>query len=335
MADTHSVLWTLDHIRLDGDLRPRLEVDRLEIAAGRTAVLGASGAGKTSLLNLLIGFERPGQGQLDSSLETQAQRLPLFWIPPDGGLWPQASALDHLRAVLPRGSDDRRAPSLLSRFGLQQRQHATPGQLSAGEQSRLAVARGLAADASVLVADEPLVHVDPARRDEDWETLVQETRTRNTSLVFSTHAPEQVLRHADRVVVLARGRVIAAGEVASLYARPPSREVAESLGPVNWFEPEQADAWGIPAPAPAPAPSPSPSHLRAVGLRPEQILFELDPSGPLRVLDSRAIGPLGETTLECLADDSQRRIRHLADAAGPATGQRLRIGIRGPDGTDD
>ena len=322
MADTHSVLWTLDHIRLEGDLRPRLEVDHLEIPAGRTAVLGASGAGKTSLLNLLIGFERPDQGQLDSSLETQAQRLPLFWIPPDGGLWPQASALDHLRAVLPRGSDDRRAPSLLSRLGLQQRQHATPGELSAGEQSRLAVARGLAADAAVLLADEPLVHVDPGRSDQDWETLVEETRNRNTSLVFSTHAPEQVLRHADGVVILARGRVIAAGDVLSLYTRPPSREVAESLGPVNWFEPDEADAWGIPATG----------DQQGVGLRPEQVLLELDPSGPLRVLDSRAIGPLCETTLECIADGSQQRIRHLADAPVPPTGQRLRIGIRGPAG---
>jgi len=323
MADADSVLWTLDHIRLDGDLRPRLEVDHLEIHAGRTAILGASGAGKTSLLNLLIGFERPGQGQLDSSLGAEPQRLPLFWIPPDGGLWPQATALDHLRAVLPRGSDANRAPSLLIRFRLEQRQHATPGQLSAGEQSRLAVARGLAADASVLVADEPLVHVDPARRDEDWEALVEETRNRNTSLVFSTHAPQQVLRHAERVVVLARGRVIAAGDVASLYTRPPSREVAESLGPVNWFEPATADAWGIPAAG----------NEQGIGLRPEQVLFELDPSGPLRVLDLRAIGPLCETTLECLADDSQRRIRHLADSTAPPAGQRVRIGIRSPPGS--
>jgi len=309
MVDTQARLWTVQGVRLDGEVGPRLEVDHLDITTGRTAVLGASGAGKTSLLNLLVGFESPQHGRIDDHLPAETGRLPLFWIPPDGGLWPQGTVDEHLRAVMPHGPQSAR--DTLARFGLDQLRNACPGQLSAGERSRLAVARGLAAEAGVLVADEPLVHVDPARLDRDWESLVEATRQSGTSLVFSTHAPEQVLRHADRVVVLAGGRVTAEGDVASLYARPPSREVAECLGPVNWFEPDDAIAWKV--------------GDRDVCLRPEQVVLEADSSGPARVVDSRAIGAIRETRLELVDRDRRRTILHLADSAPPASDLRVKI----------
>ena len=238
MTQSHGPLWTLDSVQLDGDRRPRLDVEHLEIRTGCTAIVGASGAGKTSLLNLLVGFESPHHGRIETRLPTDTGRLPLFWIPPDGGLWPQATVDEHLQAVAPHGPQS--SQDTLAQFGLDHLQNTCPGQLSAGERSRLSVARGLAANASVLVADEPLVHVDPARLDRDWESLVSGTRQAGTSLVFATHLPSQALRHADRVVVLSDGQVIAEGHMAKLYTHPPSREVAESLGPANWFEPEDA-----------------------------------------------------------------------------------------------
>lgn len=316
MSEPQAPLWTLDSVALDGEGRPRLEVDHLEIGAGRTAVIGASGAGKTSLLNLLVGFETASRGQLANLIPADPGRLPLFWIPPDGGLWPQATAAGHLRAVLPGGDQRPSVDERLDAFGLAQRATARPGELSAGERSRLAAARGLAAGAQVLVADEPLVHVDPARLDGDWSTLVEGSRQQQASLVFSTHAPEQVLRYADRVVVLARGRVVAQGDVATLYREPRSREVADSLGLANWFEAAETSAWGVGR------------DRTDICLRPEQVVLVPDPDGPARVLDSKAIGPIQETRLELLERPGHRTLFHLVDTTRELPSGRVRIATR-------
>ena len=317
MNDPTTALWTLDSLTLDGHQQPRLDIPHLDITPGRTAVMGASGAGKTSLLNLLVGFETPDHGQLINRIPRNPDRLPLFWIPPDWGLWPQATAREHLLAVLPGDSPQQQdtIDVQLEVFGLSERAAARPGELSAGQRSRLAVARGLVANAAVLVADEPLVHVDPARLEHDWETLVQHSSQQDTSLVFSTHSPEPVLRHADRVVVLAHGKVVAHGDVDTLYLHPPSREVANSLGPANWFEAPEAREWQVG------------SGTANVCLRPEQIVLVADNEATARVLESRAIGSIRETQLELLDSGTQRNLIHLAQPGTPTPSGNVRIAI--------
>jgi ABC-type multidrug transport system ATPase subunit len=177
----------------------------LEISRGRTAIVGPSGAGKTSLLNLLAGFEKPESGRVERSAAA-GNRLPLFWSPADGGLWPGVSIIDHLRLVMPGHGDDSKPQKWLERFDLE---HVAAGhveQLSAGERSRLSVARALAADAEVLVLDEPLVHVDRARLDRYWSIITEVCAAGGTSLVFSSHQAID-RRHADRVIGLEMGRV--------------------------------------------------------------------------------------------------------------------------------
>ena len=77
-------LWKLEGVNLGR----RLSELTLTIESGVTAVLGHSGAGKTSLLNLLVGFEKADNGALASEFDRASHRIPLFWVPPDGGLWP-------------------------------------------------------------------------------------------------------------------------------------------------------------------------------------------------------------------------------------------------------
>src|SRR5213076_98784 len=99
-------------------------------------------------------------------------RLPLFWVPPDDGLWPHLTVRQHLLAVLPDELEaTARADELLAAFDLQDKSESYPDQLSQGESGRLALARALASDAKVLVLDEPLVHVAPADSRKYWEAL--------------------------------------------------------------------------------------------------------------------------------------------------------------------
>ena len=265
-------LWTLEDVTLDGRGRPRLRRMSVSIPAGRVAVLGASGSGKTSLLNLLVGYERPDGGGLRveglglregvshssspdpqrSTLNPQRnstdsrlplakpqpstlnpQRSPLFWSPPDYGLWPHLTVWEHLLAVTPEGQTGH-SEHLLIAFGLESLTAAYPASLSQGECSRLSVARVLAAQPRCLVLDEPLEHVDAALRDQCWRVLREQVAATSASLVFCTHSPERVLSEADWCLCLDQGQLVWSGSVEELYSRPQSPEIAAFLGHCNW-----------------------------------------------------------------------------------------------------
>ncbi len=242
MSDT---LWQLENVRLGGGTL-RFEAQTLCIQTGITAVLGPSGSGKTSLLNMLVGFERPTRGSVTFHGGDDAPgNLPLFWVPQDGGLWPHLTAAEHLEAVSSQSSRDARkqAVRLLSAFDLSDRAAARPDHLSMGQRARLAVARALMTHARVLVMDEPFVHVDTARRQQYWDVIRDQIESNKAALIFSTHEPQTVLSEAPRVVCLDAGRLMYDGDVQSLYWRPQTAQLARCLGEANWLTKQDAAIW--------------------------------------------------------------------------------------------
>lgn len=231
-----ALLWSLKDVSLKCASGIRLDQITLEIPQGVSAIMGYSGAGKTSLLNLLVNFEAPDQGTITRMQDgfPSESDLDLFWVPHNLGLWPQYTVQDHLMLVHP-GVDSLQetVDELLTAFGLLQVRNQYPGQISQGEASRLSVARALASRAKVLVMDEPLVHVDQTHWSTYWNTIRNYCLKNNTSLVFSTHQPELVLREAAHVTCLDQGTVIYSGVVSDLYNAPPSYHAATYLGPVN------------------------------------------------------------------------------------------------------
>jgi ABC-type thiamine transport system ATPase subunit/sugar lactone lactonase YvrE len=308
-------LWTLDAAALLGPSRPRLEAASIAILPGRTAIVGESGSGKTSLLNLLVGFERPDRGRVEfvsRDRNDERARLPVYWSPAEGGLWPHLSKAEHLTSVAPaEGNAEQIARQLLERFDLLATGSERVDQLSAGERSRLSVARALAANAAVLVLDEPLVHVEPARLRSYWSVIREWCDERGTSLVFSSHQPEIVLAHAERAVCLFDGRIVWSGEVADLYESPPNERAGWSLGPLNWFEPSDAAIWL------------NRTAALPFGLRPERLAIE-ETDAP----DSPTIGDViytGTTRQVSLKHPSgAQRVFHLSAAP-----RRLTVGARG------
>lgn len=302
-------LWTLNDVSLAGRQSPRLDGVSLQIADGVSAVIGQSGAGKTSLLNLLVNFERPDQGDVEFHGATTG--LPVYWSPPTYGLWPHLSVREHLSTVSNTPNDAPQIEQLLSVFDLTRLADARPGSLSLGERSRLSVARALASGASVLVMDEPLAHVDPARFGACWDAIREHCVAHQTSLVFATHSPEVVLREADHVVCLTDGKVSYAGDVQDLYEQPASVELALMLGPCNWLADDDAPRW-IPA-------LPDSASIHGC-IRPERLSICLDQGGPAKVEAARFAGSSEEVDLVHLQDGSRRTFIHR-----PA-GRRLRSG---------
>jgi ABC-type multidrug transport system ATPase subunit/DNA-binding beta-propeller fold protein YncE len=307
-------LWTFDKVTLNGDHRPRLDDVSIEIPTGITAIVGYSGAGKTSLLNLIAEFERPDRGTVKFHLPDHQNRLPLYWVPQSEGLWPHLTLAEHLK-VVSAGSDAQGQGfhNLLQDFDLHERTGAFPGELSQGERARLAVVRALASDATVLVMDEPLVHVDLARLGKYWQAVRKHSNENGTSLVIATHSPEIVLREANYAVCLDAGKVMYAGDVEQLYYRPETRQLAEFLGPSNWLTPGEAADWLEEAP-------------QADGCyRPEQVSITPCEESPLIVQSSCFAGSIAEVELLNERTSRRRTFFHRPSGAILRTGERVAV----------
>lgn len=280
-------LWSLTDVSLNWSNGMRLTGINLEIPSGVTAVMGYSGAGKTSLLNLLVRFERPDAGTVvrNQNASSPVNGLDLFWVPHTLGLWPQYSVLEHLTLVCPQSELKHVSPeSLLDDFNLKSLSAKYPGQLSQGEASRLAVARALASHARVIVMDEPLVHVDQAHWPSYWDVIRNFCQEQQISLVFATHSSELVMREATNVICLEQGQVVYAGAVNELYYNPPSLPTASYLGPVN-------DLSNIPDQ------NLSDGERKSHFARPEQLSIVKDVRGSYEVKNVKFSGSVEEVTV--------------------------------------
>ncbi len=195
----------------------------LEIEPGEfVCLLGPSGAGKTTTLNLLGLMDRPTGGRLDvaghvvgdgarqseSELD-RVRRENIGFIFQQFYLMPTLSALENVEMPqLWTGKPDRaRARALLERVGLGHRMAHRPGELSGGEQQRVAIARALVNRPKLLLADEPTGNLDTRTRD-DILALFRELAGEGLSILLATH-DQELVGYADRVVQLDEGRRVA------------------------------------------------------------------------------------------------------------------------------
>lgn len=205
--------------RLTGDIVGLTDID-LEIERARLTVLsGPSGSGKSSLLRILGGVDRPtsgqvllsgvGIGEMSAHRRRRMRRKYIGFVlqRPSDNLISYLSAADHvlLSAEL-RGSARDQAMALLDALGLGERHSNKPPELSGGEQQRLAFAQAGVGDPRILLADEPTSELDARSAD----TLVDHVRSlaaRGTAVVIATHDP-MIADRADRVIRMQEGRIV-------------------------------------------------------------------------------------------------------------------------------
>ena len=194
----------------------------LQIARGEmVAIIGSSGAGKSTLLHLLGALDRPTSGrvlidghQLDGMTDDAISELrnrTVGFVFQFHHLLREFTALENVMMPLRIGGIDevearRRAMALLERVGLGGRVHHRPGALSGGEQQRTAVARALAADPAVLLADEPSGNLDHHNSERLHELFTELARELELGMVIVTHNRSLAAR-ADRVLQLEDGRL--------------------------------------------------------------------------------------------------------------------------------
>jgi lipoprotein-releasing system ATP-binding protein len=226
-AEVAIIARNLSKRYVGGDGKPLLVLDGvdLEVRSGETiAVIGQSGFGKSTLLHLLGGLDRPSAGEVwlrdkqlsklgDEALaRIRAERIGFVFQ--FHHLLREFTALENV--MMPqlirgtaRAAARERAQELLAQVGLEGRTEHKPTQLSGGEQQRVAVARALANRPVVLLADEPSGNLDPHTSERLHDLLFDVSREHASAMVLVTHNLELAAR-ADRVLRVLDGRLVPA-----------------------------------------------------------------------------------------------------------------------------
>jgi len=199
-------------------------VDRLTLAidAGEFSVLaGPSGSGKTTILNLVGGLDRPSRGSVvidgRDVGEGSARALADFRLRRVGFIFQSYNLIPVLNAAenaeftlmlqgVPRTVRRERIEELFSDLGISGLENRKPGDLSGGQQQRVAIARAMAAEPTVILADEPTANLDTQTSEELLQLMRRLNREQKTTFVFSSHDP-MVIAYARRVIRLRDGRL--------------------------------------------------------------------------------------------------------------------------------
>ena len=238
-------MLTASHLTRRFDSRVAVEDLSFELAAGEIfALLGPNGAGKTTTLRMLAGLIAPSSGTVHidgepMSAEASHLRGRIGFLTEAPGLWDRLTVYDNLvvYARLQGVTPARDAVNLaLDLFGIAGRAGDQAAQLAKGLKQRVALARTLLHNPSIVLLDEPTAGLDPESAHET-RALILRLRNERRSVVISTHNLDEVERVADRVAVL-RSRLIALDTPDALRSRLFGRRVAITLAePVARYEP--------------------------------------------------------------------------------------------------
>jgi molybdate transport system ATP-binding protein len=206
-----------------------LDVDLTLPGQGVTAIFGPSGSGKTTLLRCIAGLERaPGrltvesQPWQDGSYFMPVHERPLGYVFQEASLFPHLAARRNLEFGMKRvPATDRRVAmdQAIDLLGIAHLLDRLPDRLSGGERQRVAIARALLTSPRLLLMDEPLAALDLARKNEILPYLERLHDELEIPVLYVSHAPDEVARLADHIVVMEAGRAVAQGALTETLAR--------------------------------------------------------------------------------------------------------------------
>ncbi len=207
-----------------------LDVDLALPGRGVTALFGPSGCGKTTLLRCMAGLTRATQGQLavngalwqSDALYMPAHQRPLGYVFQEANLFQHLSVRRNLlygQARVPMTERRIELDSVVDLLGIAPLLERMPQGLSGGERQRAAIARALLSSPRLLLMDEPLAALDLARKNEFLPYLERLHEKLDIPVVYVSHAPDEVARLADHIVVMQAGSAVAVGPLTEILAR--------------------------------------------------------------------------------------------------------------------
>jgi ABC-type sugar transport system ATPase subunit len=215
------------------------EVD-LSVEAGTfTVVFGSPACGKSVLVRLVTGLEKPSAGQIllrgidAGGIDAGARNI--GYVPQSFALYPHFSVYDNISYPLdlikvPKSQIDSAVKQIAVQLKIDHLLDKKPDQLSGGEKQRVALARGVVKHSDIYILDDPLVGLDFKLREQMFDDLKQMQQTLEATFLYTTSDPLEALALADKVAVLDGGRIVEAGELEELYRHPARITTMALLG---------------------------------------------------------------------------------------------------------
>ncbi len=201
--------------------------------SGVTALYGPSGAGKTSVVNIVAGLMRPDAGRIaingrclfDSArrIDLPPERRRIGYVFQDGRLLPHLSVQANLVYGMHRTPAHRRFVELdqvVDLLGIGHLLKRRPAKLSGGEKQRVAIGRALLTSPALLLMDEPLASLDAARKAEVLPFILRMGREFAIPILYVSHAMDEIINLATYMVMMENGRVLASGDLQTLLSQP-------------------------------------------------------------------------------------------------------------------
>ena len=216
---------------------------------GFTVLFGPSGSGKTTLLDCVAGLTTPETGSItidervlfDASTRTNVPvaKRGVGYVLQDLALFPHLTVEQNTEyglAHLPRSVRRQQAAAMLQELRIEHLRRQRPAEISGGERQRVALARTLVTDPSVLLLDEPLAALDAPTKAKIIDDLRRWNQTHRIPVLYVTHSREEVIALGERMLVMERGRFVAQGTPHEVLGAPLQESVAQLAGFENIFE---------------------------------------------------------------------------------------------------
>ena len=219
------------------------------IEAGFTILFGASGAGKTTILDCIAGFADPNDGRISIAGDdlydaTRHHSVPAWkrrigYVMQDLALFPHLTAEQNIAYglhPLSPAERTRRTREILNTFRIEHLRGRRPSEISGGERQRVALARALVTEPRALLLDEPLAALDRPTKSHILDDLRDWSRAHRVPILYVTHVGEEVFALGDQVIILDQGKVAAQGLPHEVMRAPRMETVAQLSGFENIFD---------------------------------------------------------------------------------------------------
>jgi molybdate transport system ATP-binding protein len=309
-------------------------------SGGITVLFGRSGAGKTTLVNLLAGLDRPDAGRIvvqdrvlfnsAAGIDLPPEQRRLGYVFQDGRLFPHLTVQGNLRYGMRTDNGPVAFDAAVEMLDLGQLLDRRPATLSGGEKQRVAIGRALLANPRLLLMDEPLASLDAARKSEILPFIERLRDETGIPTVYVSHALDEVVRLADTLVLLSRGKVAAVGPVEDLLSRldlgplTGRYEAGAVISATVSAAQEQAGltlldfAGGVLRMPETPLPAGKPLRLR---IRARDVSLALEPPRDISVLN------IFEGTVQEIADEPGPQVDVLVDIGCPVRARITRYAL--------
>ena len=215
----------------------------IEVPSGITILFGASGAGKSTLLDCIAGLVRPDDGQItiggnvlfDSArrIHIDATKRRIAYLFQSLALFPHLTVEENVAYGLSRLTPEERRTrvnTILESFRVEKLRPEKPGQISGGEQQRVALARSLVTNPRVLLLDEPLTGLDSELKSAIIDDLRAWNAAKSIPILYVTHSRDEVDALGERVIALDNGQIVSAGAPMDVLNAPRRKKLAQAAG---------------------------------------------------------------------------------------------------------